>query len=159
MSFSIRFAKREDAALIYEFIRLLAVYEKLEDKVTATTQSLERSLFDLKQAEVLIGEEHGVPVSFMLFFHNYSTFLGKANIYLEDLYVKEAYRHKGYGKKMFIELAKIAVERDCDRLDWSCLDWNTKAMAFYEQLGAKKMDEWIPYRLHKEQIIHLSKDK
>jgi GNAT superfamily N-acetyltransferase len=159
MSFSIRFAKRKDTVLIYEFIRLLAIYEKLEDKVTATTQSLERSLFDLKQAEVLIGEENGIPVSFMLFFHNYSTFLGKANIYLEDLYVKEAYRHKGYGKKMFIELAKIAVERDCERLDWSCLDWNTKAMAFYEQIGAKKLDEWITFRLDKQAINQLSLKK
>jgi GNAT superfamily N-acetyltransferase len=159
MSFTIRYAVRDDVYLIYDFIYLLAKYEKLEHMVTATPSSLEHSLFDLKQANVLIGEEHGVPVSFMLFFHNYSTFLGKANIYLEDLYVKEEYRHKGYGKKMFIELAKIAYQEGCERLDWACLDWNQKAINFYEQLEAKKLNEWLPFRLDKAGIYKLSQQK
>ncbi|TNF06999.1 MAG: GNAT family N-acetyltransferase [Bacillota bacterium] len=159
MPFTMRYAERKDIHLIYDFICLLAQYEKLEHLVTATHSSLEHSLFDLHQAEVIIGEENSAPVSFMLFFHNYSTFLGKANIYLEDLYVKESYRHKGYGKKMFVELANIALERNCERLDWSCLDWNQKAISFYEQIGAKKLNEWIPYRLDKKGIKKLSEEK
>lgn len=159
MSFEIRFAIRKDTPLIYQFILKLAQFEKLSHHVTATVESLEKSLFDLKQAEVLIGEENDLPVSFMLFYSNYSTFLGKANLYIEDVYVDEPYRHKGYGKNLFVHLAKIAIERDCQRIDWSCLNWNEKAIGFYKLLGAKSKDEWLLHRLEKDGIDELASKK
>lgn len=160
MEFKIRYADVNDIDIIYQFIKKLADYEQLSHLVIATKESLKMSLFDLKQAEVCIGEENGLPVSFMLFFSNYSTFLGHANIYLEDFFVLEPYRHKGYGKKMMIHLAKIAVERGAKRLDWSCLDWNQKSIDFYQDLGATKKREWLLFRLENEALIQLAhKDK
>lgn len=145
--FTIRQATRDDCGIILEFIRDLARYEKLEDQVVATEEGLRRSIFERGQAGVIIGEFEGRPVGFALYFHNYSTFLGKANLYLEDLYVREEYRGKGFGKQLFIRLAAIATEEDCERLDWWCLNWNEPSIAFYKSLGAVAMDEWTVFRL------------
>ena len=154
--FTIRNAAREDCPLILQFIRQLAAYEKLESQVVATLQTLEQSLFEKKQAEVMIGEENGIPVAFALFFHNFSTFLGKANLYLEDLYVQEAYRGRGYGQAMLQRLAQIAIARDCERLDWWCLDWNTASIRFYKAMGADAMTDWTVYRLQGEQLRRMA---
>lgn len=155
-SFSIRFATCGDTALILDFIRRLAAYEKLEDQVVATEEGLADSLFAKKQAEVIIGEEAGVPVAFALFFHNYSTFLGRAGLYLEDLYVSADHRGRGYGKAMLTKLAAIARERGCTRLDWWCLDWNRSAAGFYQSLGAVPMEEWTVYRLQDDALAQLA---
>ncbi len=155
--FEIRFAREEDVPLILEFIKDLAEYEKMLDEVVATEEGLKESLFDKKQAEVIIGEVTGEPVGFALFFHNYSTFLGKANLYLEDLFVKPRHRGKGYGKALLSFLGKIAVERDCERLDWWCLDWNTTSIKFYKEMEAVPMDEWTVYRVEGEKLQRLAK--
>lgn len=156
MGYKIRQATVEDVPLILELIKALADYEKLLDEVVATEESLKESLFEKKQAEVIILEEHGEGVGFALYFHNFSTFLGKANLYLEDLYVKPAYRGKGYGKALLSELASIAVNRDCERLDWWCLDWNQSSIDFYKSLGAIPMDEWTVYRVTGENLKKLA---
>ena len=150
--FTIRRATPEDCSLILRFIQELAAYEKLAGEVVATEKILRKSLFEKNQAEVLIGEARGEPVAFALFFHHFSTFLGKANLYLEDLYVKEAYRGKGYGQAMLKQLSQIAVERDCERLDWWCLDWNESAIRFYRNMGAVPMSDWTVYRLQGEKL-------
>jgi len=155
--FKIRFATEKDIPLILKFIKDLAAYEELLHEVVATEEILKESLFIKKQAEVIIGEENGVPVGFALFFHNFSTFLGKANLYLEDLFVKPSSRGKGYGKKLLSYLGKIAVERDCERLDWWCLDWNTSSIKFYKSLGAIAMDDWTVYRMQGEALKKLAK--
>lgn len=154
--FTIAFATPKDCALIHQFILELARYEKLEDQVVATIEGLHESIFIKKQAQVLIGYYKNEPVSFALFFYNYSTFLGKANLYLEDLYVKEEHRSKGYGKAMFACLANIAQQNNCERLDWWCLDWNKPSINFYLKLGAIAMDEWTVYRLQGEQLKNLA---
>lgn len=146
-SFSIREASEGDIETIYNFICELADYEKLRSDVTATVPVLRESLFVKKQAEVIIAEEQGIPVGFALFFHNFSTFKGRACLYLEDIYVNPEHRGKGYGKRIFAALAKIAVERGCERFDWSVLDWNKPSIEFYKSLGAIPMDEWTVYRL------------
>ena len=144
----IREATREDAALIYGFICALADYEKLRDQVKATPEGIAGLLFGPRPyAEVLIAEARGEAVGFALYFHNFSTFEGKPGIYLEDLYVEPHARGLGTGKVLFARLAEIAIERDCARLEWSVLDWNAPAIAFYEALGARAMDEWTIYRL------------
>jgi len=145
--FEIRSAVEEDVSVIFNFIRELAVYEKLLEEVTASEDLLRENLFTYKYAEVLLGELDSVPVGFALFFHNFSTFLGKSGIYLEDLFVKEEYRGRGFGKKILAHLAKLAVERDCGRLEWSVLDWNKTAIDFYLSMGAKPMEEWTMFRL------------
>lgn len=155
--FTIRTAEPEDTALILRFIRELAAYEKLEHEVVATEEVLHRSLFIRHQAEVLIAQEGDRPVGFALFFHNFSTFLGKANLYLEDLYVDPACRGKGYGKALLACLAKVAVERGCERLDWWCLDWNKPSIRFYQSLGAKPMSDWTVYRLEGDSLKSLGK--
>lgn len=148
MSLLIRNAVREDAALILRFIRALAVYEKLEDSVVADEAKIQRTLFgDKPYAEVLIAEWNGEPAGFALFFHNYSTFLAKPGIYLEDLFVDPAFRGKGIGKALLSSLARTAVDRDCGRLEWSVLDWNEPAIGFYKKLGAVPMDEWTIFRV------------
>lgn len=146
-SFSIREASEGDIEIIYNFICELADYEKLRSDVTATVPVLRESLFVKKQAEVIIAEEQGIPVGFALYFHNFSTFKGRACLYLEDIYVNPEHRGKGYGKRIFAALAKIAVERGCERFDWSVLDWNKPSIEFYKSLGAIPMDEWTVYRL------------
>ncbi len=153
---TIRFAREDDCALILRFIRALATYEKMADQVVATEGGLRETLFRKKQAEVIIGEFRGEPVAFALFFHNYSTFLGKAGMYLEDLFVEPSCRGLGIGKAMFAELARIAVDRGCERLDWWCLDWNERSVRFYKGMGAEAMDEWTVYRLHKAALAELA---
>ncbi len=145
--FKLRFAEIKDVALILEFIKELANYEKMLNEVVATEEILKESLFERKMAEVIIGEYKSKPVAFALFFHNFSTFLGKPGIYLEDLYVKPEMRGKGLGKIMLSFLAKLCVERKCGRLEWWCLDWNESAIEFYKQVGAVSMDEWTVYRV------------
>lgn len=145
--FDLYFAEESDTPIILEFIRELAQYEKLLHEVTATEEILRESLFERKSAEVIIGEYEGKPVSFALFFHNFSTFLGKPGIYLEDLYVKPEMRGKGIGKIMLSFLAQLAVEHKCGRLEWWCLDWNEPSVQFYKQIGAVPMEDWTVFRV------------
>ncbi len=155
--FRIRQAGEKDIALILEFIRELARYEKLEDEVTATEELLKQNLFGKRRhAEVIIGEYHSEAVAFALYFHNFSTFLAKPGIYLEDLYVRESVRGKGIGKTMLTYLARLAVRRGCGRVEWWVLDWNSPAIDFYERLGATAMDEWTVYRLSGEKLEELA---
>ena len=152
-----RTANRADTALILDFIKALASYEKMENEVVATPALLEEWIFDKGKAEVIFAlDENGTEVGFALFFHNFSTFLGRAGIYLEDLFVKPAYRGKGYGKGLLCELARIAVERGCGRLEWWCLDWNQPSIDFYRSLGAVPMDEWTTYRVTGETLTALA---
>ena len=146
-SFRIRFAQEADISAILGFIHALADYEHMSDQVIADDALLREWIFEKKKAEVLIGEEQGFPVGMALFFHNFSTFLGRAGIYLEDLFVKPKYRGNGYGKAILKRLAQIAVERGCGRLEWSCLDWNQPSIDFYLSLGATPMSGWTGYRL------------
>lgn len=146
--FEIRGATEEDLPLILALIRELAEYERLSHEVSATEDGLRKWLFGEHQvAEVLIGESDETPVAFALFFHNFSTFLGKPGIYLEDLYVRPEYRGQGMGKAMLARLARLAKERGCGRLEWSVLDWNEPSIRFYEALGAVAMDDWTVYRV------------
>ena len=149
---SFRYATKEDAGLILEFIRGLAAYEKMLDEVIATEELLREWIFEKEKAEVIFALEDGKEVGFALFFHNFSTFLGRAGLYLEDLFIKEEYRGKGYGKATLKELARIAVERGCGRLEWWCLDWNKPSIDFYRSLGAEPMEEWTTYRLSGETL-------
>ena len=147
-NFVIRFAEEEDTALVLSFIKGLAAYEKLSHEVTATEDLLRQTLFGNRQvAEVIIGEYHGDPVAFALFFHNYSTFLGRRGIYLEDLFVQPEMRGLGFGKALLAYLAKVATERKCGRVEWAVLDWNEPAIRFYRKLGAATMDDWTVHRL------------
>lgn len=141
------FAGEEDIPVILDLIRGLAVYEEMEDQVIATEDLLREWLFEKKKAEVLLARAEGEVVGFALFFHNFSTFLGRAGIYLEDLFVRPQARGKGYGKALLQRLAAIAVERECGRLEWSCLDWNRPSISFYLSLGAEPMSDWTTYRL------------
>ena len=142
-----RYAERTDIPLILRFVKELAAYEKLSDEVIADEKTMEEWIFDRQKAEVIFALEDGKEVGFALFFHNFSTFLGRAGIYLEDLYVREEYRGRGYGKAILKKLASIAVERGCGRLEWSCLDWNQPRIDFYLSLGAEAMDDWTVYRV------------
>ena len=142
-----RFATEADVALILNFIRGLAAYEKMSDLVVADEALLREWIFEKKKAEVIFALEDGAEVGFALFFHNFSTFLGRAGIYLEDLFVYPEYRGRGHGKALIRELARIAVERGCGRLEWCCLDWNRPSIDFYLSLGAEPLEEWTTYRL------------
>lgn len=144
---SFRFANEKDTAKIFYFIKELAAYEKMTDEVIATEELLKEWIFDKKKAEVIFAVENNEEIGFALFFHNFSTFLGRSGIYLEDLYVKPECRGKGYGKALLKQLAKIAVERDCGRLEWWCLDWNRPSIEFYLSLGAQPMEDWTVYRI------------
>ena len=155
--FTIRYAKEEDTPLILDFIRRLADYEKMSDQVAATEDLIREWVFEKKKAEVLLGEEDGKPVAFALFFHNFSTFLGRAGIYLEDLFILPECRGKGYGKVIMKELAKIAATRGCGRLEWACLNWNESSLAFYRSLGAEPLTEWTTCRLSGETLQELAK--
>lgn len=150
-------AQPEDTALILHFIRELAVYEKMEDQVVATEELLTEWLFEKQKAEVVIAEAEGKSVGFALFFHNFSTFLGRAGIYLEDLFVEPSERGKGYGKALLTHLAQLAVERGCGRLEWSCLDWNQPSIDFYLSMGAQRMDDWTTYRLTGDRLAELGR--
>lgn len=144
---SFRFANEKDTAKIFYFIKELAAYEKMTDEVIATEELLKEWIFDKRKAEVIFAVENKEEIGFALFFHNFSTFLGRSGIYLEDLYVKPECRGKGYGKALLKQLAKIAVERDCGRLEWWCLDWNRPSIEFYLSLGAQPMEDWTVYRI------------
>ena len=144
---SYRFATEADTNLILRFIRELAEYEKMLDEVVATEELLREWIFEKQKAEVIFTVVDGQEVGFALFFHNFSTFLGRAGIYLEDLYVKPEFRGRGYGKGLLKQLAKIAVERGCGRLEWWCLDWNQPSINFYLSLGAEPMKDWTVYRI------------
>ena len=143
----IRKAVRPDVPLILEFIKGIARYEKMENEVVATTELLEEQLFDKGRAEVIFAMEEGTEVGFALFFHNFSTFLGRSGLYLEDLFVYPEHRGKGYGKALFLELVRIANERGCGRMEWVCLNWNKPSIEFYRSMGAMSLDEWTTYRL------------
>lgn len=153
---SFRSAERRDVPLILRYIRELARYEKLEEEVVATEEILEEWLFDKEKAEVIFAVVEGKEVGFALFFHNFSTFLGRAGIYLEDLYVEPAHRGQGIGTALFRELARSAVARGCGRLEWWCLDWNTPSIDFYRSLGAEAMDDWTVYRISGETLGKLA---
>lgn len=151
-----RKAEKEDVGLVLYFIKELASYEKMLDQVVATEAGLTEWLFEKKTAEVIFAELNGVEIGFALFFHNFSTFLGQAGLYLEDLYVLPNYRGHGYGKAILTQLAKIAVKRGCGRLEWWCLDWNQPSIDFYLSLGAKAMDEWTVYRITGDTMLELA---
>ena len=151
-----RYAEKKDIPLILYFIKELAAYEKMSDQVVATEALLEEWIFEKGKAEVLFALEENKEVGFALFFHNFSTFLGRAGIYLVDLYVKPEYRGKGYGKGLLKQLASITVERGCGRLEWSCLDWNQPSIDFYRSLGAVPMDEWTVYRITGDTLTRMA---
>ena len=147
-----------DEELILSFIRALAEYEHMSDQVIATRSILREWLFEKKTAEVIFAEVEGKAVGYALFFHNFSTFLGRAGIYLEDLFVLPEERGSGYGKALLKELARITVERGCGRLEWSCLDWNEPSIAFYRSMGAAPMEDWTTYRLTGESLRRAAED-
>ena len=153
-----RYADERDAALILHFIRELAEYENMSADVVATEELLREWIFEKKKAEVIFALNGDVEVGFALFFHNFSTFLGRAGIYLEDLFVKPEFRGKGYGKGLLSQLARITKERGCGRLEWACLDWNKPSIDFYLSLGTKPMDEWTTYRVAGETLNKLAKE-
>ena len=151
-----RYADRNDVPLILGFVKELADYEKMQNEVVADEKTLEEWIFDRQKAEVIFALEDGKEVGYALFFHNFSTFLGRAGIYLEDLYVQPEYRGKGHGKALLKKLASIAVERGCGRLEWSCLDWNKPSIDFYLSLGAEQMSEWTVYRLAGDTLLNFA---
>lgn len=153
---SFRHAQRNDVPLILKFIKDLADYEGLLDEVVADEATLEEWIFNRKKAEVIFAMEGDTEVGFALFFHNFSTFLGRSGIYLEDLYVMPEYRGKGYGKALLSKLAQIALERGCGRLEWWCLDSNTPSIDFYLSLNAEPMDEWTVYRIAGDTLTELA---
>lgn len=157
--FNIRFALPTDSQLILDFIKGIADYENMSDEVEGTAEDILTTIFEERCAEVLIGEEKGVPVGFALFFHNYSTFKAKKGLYLEDLYILPEKRGKGYGTEFFKRLISIARDRNCGRMEWACLDWNEPSIAFYKSMGAAPMDTWTTYRLNEEQLKNFDKDK
>ncbi len=152
-----RFAKEDDIKKILFFIKELAEYEKMTNDVIATEELLNEWIFEKKIAEVIFVLEDNKEVGFALFFHNFSTFLGKAGLYLEDLYVLPKYRGKGYGKALIKKLATIAIERKCGRMEWTCLNWNKPSIDFYRSLGAKPLDDWMIYRITLEDLNKLVK--
>lgn len=155
--FEIRHAIEEDVPIILNLIKELAVYEKLLHEVVTTEEVLKKNLFGRKRyAETILGYYLDEPVGFVLFFHNFSTFVGKPGLYLEDLYVKPEFRGKGFGKILLSYLAKLAVERDCGRYEWAVLDWNEPALEFYKSLGARVMDEWLIHRMAGEELVRLA---
>jgi len=147
-----RFATEEDAVVILDLIRQLADYEKAADRVVATESMLRESLFERRYAEVLLAERDGQAVGFALFFHSFSTWLGRPGLFLEDLFVLPSERGKGFGKGLLKRLARIAVERGCGRLEWNCLNWNRPSIDFYLSLNAEPMNDWTTYRLEGESL-------
>ena len=153
---SFRNAERRDAPLILQFVRELADYENMLGEVVADESTLETWIFDRQRAEVIFALENGREIGFALFFHNFSTFLGRAGLYLEDLYVRPQYRRRGYGRAMLKKLAEIAVERGCGRLEWWCLDWNRPSIDFYLSLGAEPMSDWTVSRISGDTLTRLA---
>ncbi len=156
-NFSYRYATENDVTLIIDLVKKLAEYENMLDQVVATEELMKKWIFEEKKAEVILALEGETVVGMALFFHNFSTFLGRAGIYLEDLFVLPEHRGKGYGKGLLKTLARITVERGCGRLEWSCLDWNKPSIDFYLSLGAVRMDEWTTYRLTGQTLKELAK--
>ena len=155
--FRIRLAQPGDAPTILALIRDLAEYERAPNEVVTTEEQLRKNLFGPQPtAEVLLGEEAGVPVCFALFFHNFSTWMGRRGLYLEDLFVKPEVRGRGYGRALLVRLAQIARERECGRMEWAVLDWNEPAIQFYRKLGARPNDEWTIFRLTMDRISRLA---
>lgn len=153
-----RTAEKKDVPLILDFIKRLAEYEKMSEDVVATEELLEKWLFEKHGAKVLFAlNEDDLEVGFALYFYNFSTFLGRSGIYLEDLFVLPEHRGKGYGKALIKKLAEIALSEGCGRLEWSCLDWNTPSIEFYKSIGAKPMDEWTVYRMNQPKMELLIK--
>ena len=157
-TFTIRPAKPEETGLVLEFIQKLAVYEKCADEVVADEAILYHSLFEEKSAEVVFAEEDSVVIGFALYFHNFSTFVGRKGLYLEDLFIVPERRGLGYGKALLKYLANLAVERNCGRMEWICLDWNKPALTVYRSIGAVPMDEWTVQRLDEEALKRFAKD-
>ena len=156
-NFLIRPASESDVGTIFSLIKELADYERLAHQVVATREDIRKSLFGERPfAEALIGEYEKTPISFALFFYNFSTFIGKPGIYLEDLYVKPEYRSKGFGRKMLAHIARLAIKRNCGRFEWSVLDWNRPAIRTYDKLNAKPMQDWILYRLTGKALAELA---
>lgn len=151
-SFNIRKAQPGEEGLVLEFIKKLAEYEKCADEVVANEATLRQSLFEERSAEVVFAEEDGVVIGFALFFHNFSTFVGRKGLYLEDLFIIPEKRGKGYGKALLKYLAKLAVERNCGRMEWICLDWNKPALTVYRSIGAIPMEEWTIQRLNEQTL-------
>lgn len=151
----IRRAQEADVPQILEFIKGIARYEKMENEVVATEALLHEWLFEKEVAEVVFAQEEGKAVGFALYFHNYSTFVGKAGLYLEDLYVFPEYRRNGYGKALFLHLVKTALERGCGRMEWVCLNWNQASIDFYRAMGAISLDDWTTYRLTESTMKNL----
>jgi len=159
-NFEIRPARVEDVPVVLELIRELATYERAPDEVTATEKQLVDVLFrERPAAEVLLAFEGKSPIGFAVFFHNFSTWLGRPGLYLEDLFVKPEKRGKGYGRALLIDLAKIARDRACGRMEWAVLNWNEPAIKFYRALGAEPLDEWTVFRLTREGIAELAKSE
>ena len=156
MELTFRFAEERDTPLILDFIKWLADYERMLDQVVADEDTLADQLFRKKNAEVLFALENGKEVGFALFFHNFSTFLGRSGLYLEDLFVLPEHRGNGYGKAILQMLAAIALERGCGRMEWWCLDWNKPSIDFYRSLGAEPMSDWTVYRLTGETLNSLA---
>lgn len=153
-----RMARPGDEGAVLDIIRALARYEHLEDQVVATEGLLREWLFEKEKAEVLLAEAEGKIVGSALFFHSFSTFLGRAGIYLEDLFVYPEYRGRGYGRALLKKLAAVTLERDCGRLEWACLDWNEPSIAFYKSMGAAPMEDWTTYRLSGETLRRAAED-
>jgi GNAT superfamily N-acetyltransferase len=158
--FQIRPATVADVPVILRFIRELAVYEKLLHEVTATEDLLRRQLFgERPMAEVILAVEDGMEAGLALFFHNFSTFVGKPGIYLEDLYVRPEFRGRGYGKAMMVYLARLARQRDCGRFEWTVLDWNKPSLDFYQSIGARPMSDWTLHRMMGEALANMAEQK
>jgi GNAT superfamily N-acetyltransferase len=152
----LRFAAPEDAELILEFVKGIADYERMADQVQATAENFRRYVFEEKKVEVIICEYDGAPAGFALFFYNFSTFLGRPGIYIEDIFVKPPFRGRGLGKLLLTFIAHLAVERNCGRVEWTCLDWNEPSIAFYKSQGARSMSEWTTYRMAGQELSDLA---
>ena len=157
-TFTIRAARENEAATVLEYIKKLAEYEKLAHEVEATEEGLHEALFVRHEAEVVFGEEDGKIVGFALYFHNFSTFVGRKGLYLEDLFVLPEKRGLGYGKALLKHLAQLAVERHCGRMEWICLDWNQSALKVYRSIGAIPMDKWTVQRLEEPALKHFAEE-
>ncbi|PSM52570.1 acetyltransferase (GNAT family) [Campylobacter blaseri] len=152
--FNIKFATKEDIHIILKFIQDLAIYERLEGQVVATPELLEEWIFEKEKAKVILAYEDEKPIGFALYCYNFSTFLGKPGIWLEDLYIINEHRGKGYGKKLLKFIVNLAIENDYGRVEWACLDWNQPSIDFYLSLDARAMDEWTTYRLEGDNLKH-----
>lgn len=157
-NFNLRFAEEKDMQLIIDLIKELAVYEKMLNDVVATKESLADAIFKRKIVEVIIAEFKGMPIGYAMYFYNFSSFLGKPGIYLEDIYIQPVYRGRGFGKLVFAFLARLAEERNCWGLEWTCLNWNEPSIHFYESIGAVHREGWMIYRLKDEPLNDLASD-